>query len=90
MPPHKIVSMGISQVPEGRRVFTRLTVLENLEMGGYTRKKAGEVKDSIKNVFKRFPRLEERKSQLAGTLSGGSNAGHGPRPDVQTPAPFAG
>ncbi|HHU86991.1 MAG TPA: ABC transporter ATP-binding protein [Peptococcaceae bacterium] len=71
MPPHKIVSMGISQVPEGRRVFTRLTVLENLEMGGYTRKKAGEVKDSIKNVFKRFPRLEERKSQLAGTLSGG-------------------
>jgi branched-chain amino acid transport system ATP-binding protein len=71
MPPHKIVSMGISQVPEGRRVFTRLTVLENLEMGGSTRKKAGAVKDSIKNVFKRFPRLEERKSQLAGTLSGG-------------------
>ncbi|HPZ43205.1 MAG TPA: ABC transporter ATP-binding protein [Bacillota bacterium] len=71
MPPHKIVSLGISQVPEGRRVFTRLTVLENLEMGGYTRKKAGEVKDSIKNIFKRFPRLEERKNQLAGTLSGG-------------------
>ena len=71
MPPHKIVSLGISQVPEGRRVFTRLTVLENLEMGGYTRKKAGEVKDSIKNIFKRFPRLEERKNQLAATLSGG-------------------
>ncbi len=71
MPPYKIVSMGISQVPEGRRVFTRLTVLENLEMGGYTRKKAGEVKASIKNIFERFPRLEERKNQLAGTLSGG-------------------
>ena len=48
-----------------------MSVLENLEMGGYTRKKAGEVKDFIKNIFKRFPRLEERKNQLAGTLSGG-------------------
>ncbi len=71
MPPHKIVSLGISQVPEGRRVLYKRQVLENLEMGGYTRKKAGEVKDSIKNIFKRFPRLEERKNQLAGTLSGG-------------------
>jgi branched-chain amino acid transport system ATP-binding protein len=71
IPSYKIVAMGISQVPEGRRVFTRLTVLENLEMGGYTRKIAGEVRDSIKGVFKRFPRLEERKYQLAGTLSGG-------------------
>ena len=70
-PPFKIVAMGISQVPEGRRVFTRLTVLENLEMGGYTRKNSAEVKASMKNVFARFPRLEERKSQLAGTLSGG-------------------
>ena len=71
IPPFKIVAMGISQVPEGRRVFTRLTVLENLEMGGYTRKNSGEVKASMKNVFARFPRLEERKYQLAGTLSGG-------------------
>ena len=71
IPPFKIVAMGISQVPEGRRVFTRLTVLENLEMGGYTRKNSAEVKASMKNVFARFPRLEERKYQLAGTLSGG-------------------
>jgi branched-chain amino acid transport system ATP-binding protein len=71
IPPFKIVAMGISQVPEGRRVFTRLTVLENLEMGGYTRKNSTEVKASMKNVFARFPRLEERKYQLAGTLSGG-------------------
>lgn len=71
VPAFKIVEMGISQVPEGRRVFTRLTVLENLEMGAYTRKNSLEVKESLKNVFAKFPRLEERKSQLAGTLSGG-------------------
>lgn len=71
VPPYKIVSMGISQVPEGRRVFTRLTVLENLEMGAYSRSNSQEVKESLANVFKRFPRLQERKSQLAGTLSGG-------------------
>jgi len=71
VPPYKIVSMGISQVPEGRRIFTRLTVLENLEMGAYSRHNSLEVKESLENVFKRFPRLEERKSQLAGTLSGG-------------------
>ena len=71
VPPYKIVSMGISQVPEGRRVFTRLTVLENLEMGAYSRGSSREVKESLGNVFKRFPRLEERKGQLAGTLSGG-------------------
>lgn len=71
VPPYKIVSMGISQVPEGRRVFTRLTVLENLEMGAYSRSSSQEVKESLANVFKRFPRLQERKSQLAGTLSGG-------------------
>jgi len=68
--PHKIVSMGISQVPEGRRVFTRLTVLENLEMGAYTRNKV-ETRHSLESVFSRFPRLQERKNQLAGTLSGG-------------------
>lgn len=68
--PHQIVSKGISQVPEGRRVFTRLTVLENLEMGAYTRNKQ-ETLQSLENVFERFPRLKERKNQLAGTLSGG-------------------
>ncbi|MBM7854722.1 branched-chain amino acid transport system ATP-binding protein [Desulfohalotomaculum tongense] len=71
MPPHKIVNLGISQVPEGRRVFPDMTVLENLEMGAYTRKNRSEIKESLKNVFQRFPRLEERKHQLAGTLSGG-------------------
>lgn len=71
VPPYRIVEMGISQVPEGRRVFTRMTVMENLEMGAYTRKSTTEVKESLQNVFTRFPRLEERKSQLAGTLSGG-------------------
>lgn len=70
MPPYKIVEMGISQVPEGRRVFTRLTVMENLEMGAYTRKDSG-IKETVKDIFRRFPRLEERKNQLAGTLSGG-------------------
>ncbi|TEB13763.1 ABC transporter ATP-binding protein [Pelotomaculum propionicicum] len=71
VPPYKIVGMGISMVPEGRRVFTRLTVLENLEMGAYSRGSSQEAKESLANVFKRFPRLQERKSQLAGTLSGG-------------------
>lgn len=70
IPPYRIVELGVSQVPEGRRVFTRLTVLENLEMGAYTRKD-GQVKEAIREVFEWFPRLEERKSQLAGTLSGG-------------------
>ncbi|MCL6638821.1 MAG: ABC transporter ATP-binding protein [Firmicutes bacterium] len=71
MSPDKIVQLGISQVPEGRRVFTRLTVLENLEMGAYTRKSGKEVKEALERVFARFPRLAERKHQLAGTLSGG-------------------
>ncbi|AEF94170.1 Fe(3+)-transporting ATPase [Desulfotomaculum nigrificans CO-1-SRB] len=71
MPPHQIVNLGISQVPEGRRVFTRMTVMENLEMGAYTRKDKAKVKEDIKKIFQRFPRLEERKNQLAGTLSGG-------------------
>ncbi|MGI6491287.1 MAG: ABC transporter ATP-binding protein [Pelotomaculum sp.] len=68
--PHQIVAKGISQVPEGRRVFTRLTVMENLEMGAYTRNK-NEQRQSLEQVFARFPRLQERKNQLAGTLSGG-------------------
>lgn len=68
--PHKIVGLGLTQVPEGRRVFSQMTVEENLDMGAYTRP-ASEVKDSIADVFDRFPRLKERRRQLAGTLSGG-------------------
>lgn len=68
--PHKIVGLGLTQVPEGRRVFSQMTVEENLDMGAYTRP-SGEVKDSIADVFDRFPRLKERRRQLAGTLSGG-------------------
>ncbi|CCO07161.1 ABC transporter ATP-binding protein [Desulforamulus hydrothermalis] len=71
LPPHQIVSLGICQVPEGRRVFTRMTVLENLEMGAYSRKDRANIKSDIERVFQRFPRLAERKAQLAGTLSGG-------------------
>lgn len=71
LPPHQIVNLGLSQVPEGRRVFTRMTVLENLEMGAYIRKDKASIKQDINKVFERFPRLEERKTQLAGTLSGG-------------------
>ncbi len=70
-PAHKIVSMGMAHVPEGRRVFADLSVLENLKLGAYTRKDKGEIEESIANIYKRFPRLEERKAQLAGTLSGG-------------------
>lgn len=69
--PHEIVHIGISHVPEGRHVFPGLTVLENLEMGAYKRSDKQGIKDDFKNVFRRFPRLEERKNQLAGTLSGG-------------------
>lgn len=71
IPAHKIVSMGMAHVPEGRRVFAELSVLENLKMGAYTRKDKDEIAKSIEMVYKRFPRLEERKGQLAGTLSGG-------------------
>lgn len=70
-PAHKIVSMGMAHVPEGRRVFAQLTVLENLKMGAFTRKDKDEVDESLIRVYKRFPRLEERKNQMAGTLSGG-------------------
>ena len=69
-PGHEIVRLGMSHVPEGRRVFAGLTVRENLRMGAYTRPK-GEIEDSLAEVYKRFPRLEERKNQPAGTLSGG-------------------
>lgn len=71
VPAHKIVSMGMAHVPEGRRVFAELSVYENLRMGAYTRKDKNEIEESLKNVYKRFPRLEERKNQMAGTLSGG-------------------
>ncbi len=70
-PGHKIVSMGMAHVPEGRRVFAELTVLQNLKMGAYTRSDKKEIQDSLEMVYKRFPRLLERKNQLAGTLSGG-------------------
>ena len=71
IPAHKIVSLGIAHVPEGRRVFSQLTVYENLLMGAYTRKDSEEIASSLENVYKRFPRLKERKNQYAGTLSGG-------------------
>ncbi len=70
-PAHKIVSMGMAHVPEGRRVFANLSVYQNLKMGAYTRKDKQEIEESLKTVYKRFPRLEERQNQLAGTLSGG-------------------
>ena len=71
VPAHKIVSMGMAHVPEGRRVFAELSVYENLKMGAYTRSDKNEIEESLANVYKRFPRLEERKNQMAGTLSGG-------------------
>ena len=71
VPPEKIVGMGICQVPEGRRVFASMTVMENLEMGAYLRKDKSGVQADLDMVFERFPRLRERIRQLAGTLSGG-------------------
>ena len=71
IPAHKIVSLGMAHVPEGRRVFAQLSVYQNLKMGAYTRKDKDEIEATLQTVYKRFPRLEERKNQLAGTLSGG-------------------
>ena len=71
MPAHKIVREGISQVPEGRKIFAEMTVQENLELGAFTRNDKEEIQSDFKMVFGRFPRLEERRLQLAGTLSGG-------------------
>ncbi|WP_274952822.1 ABC transporter ATP-binding protein [Angelakisella massiliensis] len=70
VPPFQVVAHGLAHVPEGRRVFLQMTVEENLEMGAFTRP-ASEVADSLADVYKRFPRLQERRRQIAGTLSGG-------------------
>ena len=70
-PAHEIVKMGIAQSPEGRHVFPRMSVLENLEMGAYQRDDKGGIREDIDRVYGLFPRLAERKSQKAGTLSGG-------------------
>ena len=71
MSAHNIVKLGIAHVPEGRRVFSNLTVYQNLRMGAYTRSDKNEIEESLKLVYERFPRLQERKNQMAGTLSGG-------------------
>jgi len=71
VPAHRIVEMGIAQVPEGRRIFQQLTVWENLKLGAFTRKDSKEIADSLEYAYSRFPRLKERKNQIAGTLSGG-------------------
>lgn len=71
VPGHKLISMGMSQVPEGRRVFQELTVYENLIMGAYTQKDKKKIKEDVEDIYTRFPRLGERKNQIAGTLSGG-------------------
>ena len=71
VPAHRIVSMGMAHVPEGRRVFSNMTVLQNLRMGAFTRKDKAEIEETLAAVYRRFPRLEERKNQIAGTLSGG-------------------
>ncbi|MDF2586442.1 MAG: Phosphonate-transporting ATPase [Anaerocolumna sp.] len=71
VPAHNIVGLGMAHVPEGRRIFAELTVLENLKMGAYTRNDKKEIADTLEMIYKRFPRLNERKNQIAGTLSGG-------------------
>ena len=68
---HEVVNLGISQVPEGRKIFSRLTVLENLSMGAFTRTDRVGINDDLDRVFTLFPRLKERRKQLGGTLSGG-------------------
>ena len=70
-PAHKIVSKGLAQVPEGRRIFAQLSVADNLEMGAYLRNHADGIKNDLEHIYTLFPRLRERKKQLAGTLSGG-------------------
>ena len=70
-PAHKIVSMGMAHVPEGRRIFQQLSVIDNIKLGAYTRKDKNEIEATLNYVYERFPRLKERKNQIAGTLSGG-------------------
>ena len=70
-PCHKIVQLGMTQVPEGRRIFQELSVYENLMMGAYTVKDQQKFKEDIEGIYQRFPRLAERRNQIAGTLSGG-------------------
>jgi branched-chain amino acid transport system ATP-binding protein len=70
-PPHEIVGKGVVQVPEGRRIFGRLSVLENLELGAFSINDRKRISDNLKKIFSLFPRLEERSRQVAGTLSGG-------------------
>lgn len=71
IPAHQIIDTGMAHVPEGRRVFSKMTVLENLQMGAYIRKDEREIKEDLEMVFSRFPRLKERSKQTSGTLSGG-------------------
>jgi branched-chain amino acid transport system ATP-binding protein len=71
LPAHEIAERGVVQAPEGRRIFTRMTVRENLEMGAFKRTDAAGIRDDLEYVFERFPRLKERQKQLGGTLSGG-------------------
>ena len=71
IPGYKLVAMGMAHVPEGRRVFSQLSVYENLKLGAFTRKDKGGIEESLNKIYERFPRLKERRNQLAGTLSGG-------------------
>ncbi|MBR0382902.1 MAG: ABC transporter ATP-binding protein [Eubacterium sp.] len=71
VPGHKIVAMGMAHVPEGRRVFSNLTVYENLKLGAFTKKNKKEIEETLGRVYQSFPRLQERRNQSAGTLSGG-------------------
>jgi len=71
VPGYQLVRRGLAHVPEGRRVFSQLSVLQNLELGAFTRRSKEEKAETLKEIYRRFPRLEERKNQLAGTLSGG-------------------
>lgn len=74
LPTHKVIATGISCIPEGRQVFPKLTVEENLRIGAYQEDQAGEVERRFENVYETFPRLADRKTQLAGTMSGGEQA----------------
>lgn len=71
MKSHNLVSLGIAHVPEGRRVFSKMSVMENLEMGAYSRKDKEQIKKDYEKIFEIFPRIYERRNQMAGTLSGG-------------------